>query len=86
MELLEKLSLENGIVSDLFESVIAAKKPQYKAKIALVGIGLEEHFDWQSILKNYSKAKAILANVLPKERFQLQTSIEPIQSKDAIYT
>ncbi|MEW4923042.1 hypothetical protein [Algibacter sp. 2305UL17-15] len=86
MGLLEKSIIEGGIVSDLFESAIAPKKPNYIAKIALVGVGLEEHFDWQSILKNYANAKTGLKNALPKERFELIASEAPIQSKEAIYT
>ncbi len=86
MEILEDISTENGIVSHLFEKVIAPKPSNYIAKIALVGIGLEEHFDWQSILNNYANAKTELRKVLPEERFKLFTSKEPIQSKEAIYT
>ncbi len=86
MNLVKELSVKNGIVSHLFEKVITPKKPNFKAKIALVGIGLEEHFDWQSILSNYNKAKSGLAKVLPKERFELIASKEPIQTKETIFT
>ncbi|NMH87819.1 L-fucose/L-arabinose isomerase family protein [Flavivirga algicola] len=84
--MIKKLSTKNGIVSHLFEKVITSKKPNYIAKIAFVGIGLEEHFDWQSILSNYKKAKLGLAEALPKERFELISSKEPIQTKEAIFT
>ncbi len=85
MELLKELSVKEGIVSHLFESAITPKKPNYIAKIALVGIGLEEHFDWTSILKNYGNAKKALKEALPKQRFELIASKEPIQSKEEIY-
>lgn len=85
MELLKDISIKNGIVSHLFEQVITPPKIAYVAKIALVGIGLEEHFDWQSILENYSKAKKGLEKALPKERFELIASDKPLQSKDEIY-
>lgn len=86
MEVINNVSVENGIVSHLFEKVIAPAKPAYVAKIALVGIGLEEHFDWESILENYETSKGVLSTVLPKERFQLITSEKPLQTKEEIYS
>jgi L-fucose isomerase-like protein len=85
MELLKEISTTNGIVSHLFEKVILPPKPNYVAKIALVGIGLEEHFDWQSILKNYGHAKQSLSIILPNDRFELISSDKPLQSKEEIY-
>ncbi len=85
MEVLNNISVTNGVVSHLFEKVIEPAKPSYVAKIALVGIGLEEHFDWQSILENYGKAKYALKNVLPTDKFELITSDQPLQTKEEIY-
>ncbi|WP_282134405.1 L-fucose/L-arabinose isomerase family protein [Seonamhaeicola maritimus] len=85
MEVLNNISVKNGIVSHLFEKVITPSKPAYVAKIALVGIGLEEHFDWQSILENYEKAKIGLTKALPQDKFELITSKEPLQTKEEIH-
>ncbi|WP_299555380.1 hypothetical protein [Seonamhaeicola sp.] len=86
MEVLNNISLKKGIVSHLFEKVITPAKPAYVAKIAVVGIGLEEHFDWQSILENYDIAKKSLAKALPKNKFELITSEQPLQTKEEIHT
>ncbi|MFY0627097.1 MAG: hypothetical protein JXR07_12430 [Reichenbachiella sp.] len=85
METVKNISLSNGIVGHLFEKVILPPKPHYIAKIALVGIGLEEHFDWQSILNCYADAKNSLESVLPKDRFDLISSQTPLQSKEEIF-
>ncbi|WP_109830931.1 L-fucose/L-arabinose isomerase family protein [Reichenbachiella versicolor] len=85
MESLQEISVTNGIVSHLFEKVIMPPKPAYTAKIALVGIGLEEHFDWQSIIKSYDIAKKKLEAVLPQDRFKLLTSQKPLQTKEEIH-
>ena len=56
---------KKGVVADLFEKLIAPAPAKYKSKIALVGIGFEEHFDWESILKNYAIAKETLKSTFP---------------------
>ncbi|TYA66013.1 L-fucose/L-arabinose isomerase family protein [Seonamhaeicola marinus] len=86
MDVLNNISVKNGIVSHLFEKVITPAKPAYVSKIALVGIGLEEHFDWDSILLNYNRAKTSLKSVLPTDRFELITSDAPLQTKEEIHT
>ena len=86
MKVLQNISVDKGIVSHLFEQVIAPAKPNYVAKIALVGIGLEAHFNWNSILADYKYAKASLKKELPSDRFELITSKKPLQTKDEIYT
>ncbi|AUS06219.1 L-fucose/L-arabinose isomerase family protein [Pseudotamlana carrageenivorans] len=85
MEVLNNISIEKGIVSHLFEKVITPAKPSYVAKIAIVGIGKEEHFDWQSILKNYEIAKNSLSTIIPDEKFELITSDSPLQTKEQMY-
>ncbi len=72
---------KKGIVSDLFEKIITPASKKFKAKIALVGIGFEEHFDWDAILKSYTIAKEKLSTALPKESFEVIYSDEPIQTK-----
>lgn len=85
METIQEIDVSKGIVSHLFEKIILPSKPKYVAKIGIVGIGLQEHFDWQSILESYAVAKNKLQSVLPKDKFKLIAAEQPIQSKEDIY-
>ncbi|MBB3701093.1 hypothetical protein KMW28_18165 [Flammeovirga yaeyamensis] len=84
MEAVAANPIEQGIVSDLFEKLIQPAAPKKVAKVGLVGIGLEEHFDWASIKKNYRVAQENLQLALPNEYFQLTCTSEPIQTKEDI--
>ncbi len=79
-----KISERIGVVRDLFESLIVPAPKRHKAKIALVGIGFAEHFDWESVKVNYASAQETLLNVLPKDNFELLVSPEPLQFKGEI--
>ncbi|NME67251.1 L-fucose/L-arabinose isomerase family protein [Flammeovirga aprica] len=82
METVASNPVEQGVVSHLFEKLIQPAKPQYVAKVGLVGIGLEEHFDWASIKKNYKVAQTNLQKALPEDFFQLSSSKGPLQTKE----
>ena len=85
MEASLEVPTHHGIVSHLFEKVISPPKPGYVARIGLVGIGLEQHFDWHSILENYGIAKKHLTGLLPTSHFIWLASDHPLQTKDEIY-
>lgn len=80
MEIFER----KGVVKDLFEKLVSPAPKPYKAKIGLVGIGFEEHFDWASIKVNYKIAQDTLKGVMPEDKFELIVSPEPLQSKEEI--
>ncbi|MDW7694797.1 hypothetical protein R9C00_08590 [Flammeovirgaceae bacterium SG7u.111] len=84
METLALSNLEHGIVSHLFEKAILPPQAKYRANIGLVGIGFELHFDWNSILENYQIAKESLKQSLPKDRFNLVCSKEPLQTPEDV--
>lgn len=73
---------EKGIVAHLFEKLIVPAPEKFKAKIAFVGIGLEEHFDWKSIRENYGLAKQSIEEALPSDRFEVVCAQEPVQTKE----
>ncbi len=74
-----------GIVSHLFEQDIRPAVPAYISRIGLIGIGLEEHFDWSTIQRDHAVAKAELQRILPADRFKVFTT-ETIQTKEEILT
>lgn len=79
---MESYASKKGVVSHLFEKLIAPAPAKYKAKIGLVGVGFEMHFDWVSILKNYAIAKACLKREFPSESFEVICPEAPIQTKE----
>ncbi|BDD02296.1 hypothetical protein [Persicobacter psychrovividus] len=79
---METISMNQGVVTHLFEKLITPAAPKFKAKIALVGIGFELHFDWDSILENYAIAKNRLAETFPSDSFELFCADEPVQTKE----
>lgn len=77
------VDISKGIVSHLFERAIAPPPDKYVARIGLVGIGLEEHFDWASVQDDYIRAKDRLNRILPIDRFELFCSAA-LQTKEEL--
>lgn len=72
-----------GVVEDEMNALIASKPKKKEVPIALIGIGLEMHFDWEKAKKSFTDAVNETKQTIP-DSTQLLHQAEPIQTKDEI--
>lgn len=68
-----------GVAGDFISTLIPAKKPVKKTRIAFVSVAIEIHFDWQLAQRVNKEVSAQVRELLPESQYELISADEPFQ-------